>query len=403
MADWKHMVYRLEYYCAARQIAGADDIWSVDGGRGRQCEYCCKSIHMFRSISLTVGPAQLTLPTMADLFREEDRGKSMAIAALLPYAGPAVGPIVGGLVLQLLSWEWIFWVISIAATVVTIAGFIFFEETYTPVLLRRKQAAQASTPSNKHGSTLEIRRSLQSAHTHINLIENLMRPIRFYWTRPVILLIAGLLALDMGVYCLMLSSLAALWMDKYHLSEFHSSLHYIAVAIGATVNGQFGSYLMDRIYASLARRNMGLGRPEFRIPYLIPGLFLMPAGLVWYGWSAQHEVSWVMVDVGIVIFTLGSFTTAQAVNAYLLDEFSEHGASAMAASCLLQNVIGFVLPIFAPQMYKALGYGWGNSLVALALISAGFPMATVLWFRGERIRAVGREEEQSSDEVARRA
>ena len=59
----------------------------------------------------------------------------------------------------------------------------------------------------------------------------------------------------------------------------------------------------------------------------------------------------------------------------------------MAASCLLQNVIGFILPIFAPQLYEAMGYGWGNSLIALVMIGLGCPMAAVLWFWGERIRA----------------
>lgn len=139
---------------------------------------------------------------------------------------------------------------------------------------------------------------------------------------------------------------------------------------------------MDRLYIHLKGRNGGTGEPEFRVPYLVPGLILMPAGLLWYGWSAQHTMSWIMVDVGVAVFTLGSFTTAQAVNAYQLDEFGEHGASAMAASCLLQNVIGFALPIFAPQMYEVMGYGWGNSLIALIMLGLGLPMAAVLWFWG---------------------
>lgn len=326
---------------------------------------------------------------MADLFREEDRGKSMAIVALLTYAGPAVGPLVGGVVTQFLSWEWVFWIISIVNTFVIIVGLVLLEETYTPVLLRRKHLAQVSVTSNNTTLAGKRQHTFVDVHGNTDLLDGLRRPLRLYWTRPVIYLVAALLALDMGVYCVMLSSLASLWIDKYNVSELTSSLHYIAVAIGATINGQFGSYLMDRLYVSLKRRNGGVGKPEFRIPYLIPGLILMPAGLLWYGWSAHSTLHWAMVDFGVALFTLGSFTTAQAVNAYQIDEFSEYGASAMAASCLLQNVIGFVLPIFAPQLYTALGYGWGNSVIALAMVGLGFPMAAVLWFRGERIRAVG--------------
>lgn len=333
---------------------------------------------------------------MADMFREEERGISMAIVSLLTYAGPALGPILGGVVTQLLRWQWIFWTVSIVNTFVTIIGFLFLEETYTPVLLSRKHAAKMASTTSPMSPLGKVWQSLKASRK-TSLRDGLLRPLRLYWTRPVIYLVAGLLALDMGVYCLMLSSLANLWIDKYHASEFTSSLHYIAVAIGATINGQFGSWIMDRLYARLTRHNNGRGRPEFRIPYLIPGLILMPAGLLWYGWSAQRTLSWVMVDVGVVIFTLGSFTTAQGVNAYQLGEFSEHSASAMASSCLLQNVIGFVLPIFAPQMYKALGYGWGNSLVALIMLAIGLPMAGVLWVWGEKIRGVGKGVQHDSE------
>ena len=334
------------------------------------------------------------------MFREADRGKSMAIVALLTYAGPALGPIVGGIVTQLLRWEWAFWLLSIVNAVVVTLGLYFLDETYTPVLLGRKRGVPETAPSVHRNFFRNYKDLMRDFGARPNPLRTLARPLIFYWTRPVILVVAGLLALDMGVYCLMLSSLSNLWINKYHSSELKSSLHYIAVAIGATINGQFGSYLMDRLYNYLKHRNGGTGAPEFRVPYLVPGLILMPAGLLWYGWSAQHMLPWIIVDVGVAIFTLGSFTTAQAVNAYQLDEFGEHGASAMAASCLLQNLIGFVLPIFAPQMYEAMGYGWGNSLIALIMVGVGVPMAAILWFWGGRLRAVGRVEKHEDDEEA---
>jgi hypothetical protein len=116
----------------------------------------------------------------------------------------------------------------------------------------------------------------------------------------------------------------------------------------------------------------------------------MPAGLVWYGWSAAYKVHWILVDIGTVVFTLGSFIASQAVMAYQLDEFAEFGASASAASRVVSYVLAFACPIFAPQMYATLGYGWGNSLLAFVVLGLIGPSCWVFWRWGHKIRAVGR-------------
>ncbi|KZM25858.1 uncharacterized protein EKO05_0009066 [Ascochyta rabiei] len=331
----------------------------------------------------------LTGPVMADLYREKDRGKSLAIASLLPYLGPALGPIVGGIVTQLVKWTWVFWIMSLFNTAVTIVGIIYIRETYTPVLLRRKAAAQsnAAPPTIVPGSILGVWKDFAS-----RLSGHLMRPLRLLFTRPIIQFIALVLALNFGVYCFMLSTFASLWINKYNQSELASSLHYISIAIGSTIAGQAGGHLMDFVYNKLSKRNGGQGKPEFRVPYLVPGLILMPAGLFWYGWSAQYTISWVMVDFGAAILTLGSFVSAQAMYAYQLDEFAEFGASANAASRMFSAVMGFAFPIFAPQLYEALGYGWGNSLLAFIMIAIGFPIPIILWFWGQKLRALGKKD-----------
>lgn len=40
---------------------------------------------------------------------------------------------------------------------------------------------------------------------------------------------------------------------------------------------------------------------------MLPGLFLLPAGLFWYGWSAERHYHWVVVDIGVAVFTTGNF------------------------------------------------------------------------------------------------
>ncbi|RYP05870.1 hypothetical protein DL764_003513 [Monosporascus ibericus] len=329
----------------------------------------------------------LTGPVMADMYGPEERGKSLAIASFLPYFGPAVGPIVGGLLTQEVAWPWLFWTTSIFNAAVTVLGLTCIRETYAPVLLRRKLAsirAVEGEPSLKPWTAAFWSDFLPKLSVH------LLRPVRMLVRRPVIQVISLVLAINFGTYTLMLSTFATLWIDRYHQTEAISSLHYIAIAIGTTVATQFGGFFMDRIYKFLRDRANGQSKPEFRAPCMIPGVVLMPAGLFWYGWASEDTVPWVVVDIGAAVFTAGSFILAQASLAYLLDEFTEHGASANASSRMFSYVVGFAFPIFAPQLYAQLGYGWGNSLLAFLFVLLGCPVPLIVWFWGEKLRGLGK-------------
>lgn len=227
---------------------------------------------------------------MADMYREEDRGKSLAIASFLPYLGLALGPIVGGLVTQSVEWQWIFWIMCIFNTEITLLGVVFIRESYTPVLLRRKARAQlgpADTPWNRL-----FWRDLLS-----RLSVNLRRPFLLLARRPVIQVIALIMALNFGIYCFMLSTFATLWINQYGQSATTSSLNYIAISVGTTVSAQVGGRIMDLIYRRLRDRDRaggggGVGRPEFRVPWMAPGVAMLAAGLFWYGWSAERRAAW---------------------------------------------------------------------------------------------------------------
>jgi hypothetical protein len=47
--------------------------------------------------------------------------------------------------------------------------------------------------------------------------------------------------------------------------------------------------------------------------------------------------------------------------------------TAMAAVACMRALAGFAFPLFAPKMYAALGYGWGDTLLALLAIVLGCP------------------------------
>ncbi len=58
------------------------------------------------SYPLTVGPGSI-----ADMFKQEQRGRVMAIWTLPILLGPSVGPIAGGYISASLGWRWDFWIL----------------------------------------------------------------------------------------------------------------------------------------------------------------------------------------------------------------------------------------------------------------------------------------------------
>jgi hypothetical protein len=74
-----------------------------------------------------------------------------------------------------------------------------------------------------------------------------------------------------------------------------------------------------------------------------------------------------------------------AIQAYVVDAFTLYAASALAANTLTRSVMAAVLPLAGPKMYKALGLGWGNSLLAF-LALAMIPVPCLLMMHGEKMR-----------------
>ncbi|KAG5984046.1 hypothetical protein E4U55_006275 [Claviceps digitariae] len=340
----------------------------------------------------------LTSPVLADMYRAKDRGRSLALATFIPYMGPALGPIVGGITAQHLPWRWLFWILSMFDAGIVLVGLFFLRETYTPVLLERKAANLRRRRRQHHNpgddvSTTALETSDISFYRDLRtrLGANLVRPLALLIYRPAIQVIAAVMALNFAVYCLLLSTYATLFIERYNQNETMSSLNYIALAVGTITASQAGGPLMDWIYGRMKARHGGQGVPEFRVPFMVPGVIMMPVGIFLYGWAAEKHLHWMVVDVGTAIFVCGSFVLGQGILAYLLDEF-KHAASANAASRMLSNILGFAFPIFAPAMYQSLGYGWGNTVLGFLWVVCGFPIPVLLWFYGPKLRAMGRKE-----------
>lgn len=215
----------------------------------------------------------------------------------------------------------------------------------------------------------------------------LIRPFRLLGTQSIVQALAIYMAYVYGLMYLVLSTFPRLWTDVYGESVGTGGLNYISLGLGFFLGTQIGAPLNDSIYRRLKAKNGGVGRSEFRVPLMVPGSILMPIGLFWYGWSAQARMHWIMPDIGAVIFSMGTIMIFQSCQTYIIDAYTRFAASAIASATVLRSLAGFGFPLFAPAMYEALGYGWGNTVLGIIAIVLGIPAPILLWFYGEKLRS----------------
>ena len=106
---------------------------------------------------------------------------------------------------------------------------------------------------------------------------------------------------------------------------------------------------------------------------MVVGTFFLPIGLLLFGWAAEKQVHWIVTDIGLAFIGAGTVLNFQTIQTYVIDAFTLHSASALAAVTLLRSLAGFGFPLFAPAMYDALGYGKGDTILAVFAIVVGCP------------------------------
>lgn len=271
----------------------------------------------------------------------------------------------------------------------TLVSFFAFHETYSQLILRRRaEKRRAETGDPQYVTAAE---RLHTATSPIKAISrSLTRPLRLLVFHPIVQLISVISALNYGMLYIILATFSDLWVVAYGQPVDISGLHYIAVALGEIAGSQISGYVMDRIYRRLRSRACDAGQPEYHVPMMLPGAILAPAGLLLYGWAAQTHKHWVFVDIGMFVTTFGLQIAGMPTQAYIIDSYPEHASSATAASQLLRSLMAFTFPLFAPAMYHALGYGWGNSLLALITLLFGVPAPLLLWWWGPQLRVRAR-------------
>ncbi|KAJ9610534.1 hypothetical protein H2200_005311 [Cladophialophora chaetospira] len=335
----------------------------------------------FRFLAGSAGSAPLVLGggSVADLYKREERGSKMAIFSIGPLIGPVAGPVAGAFLSEAEGWRWVFWVITIAGGIVTVACLLFMKETYAPVLLERKAAKlRKSTGNSNYRSKLSTSDSPRAA-----LVKALIRPTRMFIMSPIVFIFVVYISIVYGYLYLIFTTITEIYEGTYGFSTGLAGLSFLGIGIGMfTGLGLFGATTDKRLQAKKAKGDVS---PEIRLEGLIPAAICIPIGLFWYGWSAEKQAHWIMPIIGTGWVGLGLIGIFMAVQTYLVDCYPLFAASVTAANTVVRSLTGAFLPLAGRPLYSSLGLGWGNSLlgfIALAMV----PLPFVFMKYGARLR-----------------
>lgn len=303
----------------------------------------------------------------------------MALFALGPLMGPVIGPVAGGYLGQGAGWRWVFWLITIAGGVALTFSVVFMRETYEPTLLERKAKRLRKETGNPN-----LRSKLDPGIPMREFfIRALIRPTKMLILSPIVLLLSIYMAVIYGYLYLLFTTLTLVFEQKYHFSQGTVGLSFLGIGVGSMIGLVIFGALSDRMVKKMSAK--GEMKPEYRLPPLMPGSLIIPIGLFWYGWSADKGIHWIMPIIGTLLVGLGLLATFMPIQTYLVDAYNIHAASAIAANTVLRSLVGAFLPLAGPDMYAALGLGWGNSLLAFLALALS-PLSWIFFKYGEQIR-----------------
>lgn len=285
--------------------------------------------------------------------------------------------------------------LTIIAGTFTTFVVIFSRETNPVILMERKTRKlqkELDRPELRSCYDKKDQEPIKTPRAALSfLLHRLTTPIQLLIHSPIVTLIAFYIAVIYGCLYLLFTTITSVFEDTYNWPLSTSGLANIGLGLGFLTGQIIFGLTSDRVLKRLKARNNNVLTPEMRLPLAIPFAFLVPISFFWYGWSVQRPTHWIVPIIGLAPFAAGMIGIFSTLQTYVIDCYTRYAASGIAAITVMRSTFGALLPLAGPYMYRALGYGWGNTLLGLiALVLV--PMPVIFYRFGAVLRERARKE-----------
>ncbi|KZL76619.1 major facilitator superfamily transporter [Colletotrichum incanum] len=338
-------------------------------------------------------PMTLVGGTLADLWRNEERGVPMAAFSAAPFIGPAIGPLVGGFLSDAAGWRWLYWIQLILAFIVWVLISFTVPETYAPTILaRRAKKLRKDTGDASHVTEQDIDMRPLSERLGIFLI----RPFQLLFRELIVFLISIYMSVLYGLLYMFFVAFPIIYQKRKGYSASSTGLMFIPLAVGVLCSAACSPWV-NKHYLKLVAKHNGHPPAETRLIPMMLSCWFIPIGLFIFAWTSYPRLHWAGPALGGFPVGFGFIFLYNSANNYLVDSYQHQAASALAAKTCIRSFWGAGVVLFTEQMYDRLGDQWASSLLGfLGLACCAIPF--LFWVYGAKIRARSKYAYSADDE-----
>ncbi len=248
--------------------------------------------------------------TIADIWEVKERGNAMGMFYLGPLCGPLLAPIIGGALAQKLGWRSTQWFLAGYGGVLLVFLFFALPETLKAIkpILDEVEDTTLGASSKRSALNRISSRQIMKKKTKkwLKMAKRVfIDPLKIllYLRFPAIAITVYYASITFGsLYMLNISLETTFSKPPYNFSTIIVGLTYIPNSVGYFLTSLFGGRWTDAIMAREAKKagrydakGKLVYRPEDRMrENAWIAAFLYPGALIWYGWTAQNGIFWVV-------------------------------------------------------------------------------------------------------------
>ncbi|KAJ5435068.1 hypothetical protein N7491_005663 [Penicillium cf. griseofulvum] len=299
-----------------------------------------------------------------------DRARSVPFCLYVSIylAATSLGPDVGSVILQFMSWCWIGYIELIWTTALFSILIFGLLESRGPAVLRARDKRLRHEGKNVYTTEKIDLEALSQL-----ILQSVQRPLCMLCTEGTVLVA---------------TSVEQVYKELYGWDPIQCEYIQVAIVIGEPPGGGFCILTNPWYYISATRNTRAPGTPipEAQLHASIIGEFFgVTGGMFVYVWVDIVHFNTLAPTVGLVMVKFGTIAVIVGNANYLIDAYSKYAASGLGAAGFVENISIAFLPLAAAAMYTNLGFQWASSLLVCRYRVGYFPIGRNVHIAHRRI------------------